>query len=722
MDPTFAATTSPDGLRVTDPILQREYTLRTDRPVHPAERPSDGFYYPMDAACEITVADLVLPTTVATYVRTPEGEQVGEISNTHVESEPEAEYLVVLMTPIKVIVRFDSAFEVATADDRMAFSFPSETSVAVGARSYHDQPAGTITTTGAPEDLRAALGALASSLKTQSCERSWPTLRGHPPRIEVGDHLSIPDSFDPPETGVTITTPDDRGTLYAVAPLAFYLGATLEHGPETRLRTDAGLDHPLSLRETFENDPGSPDGPPRDVGRVLKQVVTLDCLTRTEGYYQVELHERDRFEREADASLDFPALYDESLAAQLDAYLSVPYADVEPVSPRWRLVSDVTPDAQSAELLPYIVNDLGIVRFARDRGDAKPPEPPVIDGFARGATDSSSDAGSTSDGFDRGPTEPASPEDSVAYVTPPDAHALEQAWAGPGRPFDAGKLLRAGFEHKFDHMAARGDDEGNGEQTAIEIAVVCNDGAMDAEYADRDLYGDRDEVRDDVSEFRDLSAARLRQVLESDRDFVHYIGHVEDGRFVCTDKYLDPEDLDSVGVSAFLLNGCRSYAAGVELVRSGAVGGIVTHSDVGNDAAVEIGRVTARLLNSGYSLRSALAISKDQRLVGNQYLVVGDGGNAIIQTVNGTPIAADIRKTDEGFEFLLETRATNDAGMGSLFTPYLPGVEEHYLSGGSIDTFKVTADDLASYLRLEEFPIEFGGEFYWSSEFNPYTV
>jgi len=88
------------------------------------------------------------------------------------------------------------------------------------------------------------------------------------------------------------------------------------------------------------------------------------------------------------------------------------------------------------------------------------------------------------------------------------------------------------------------------------------------------------------------------------------------------------EDLD-VGVSAFLLNACQSYQQGEALVHRGSRGGIVTLSDVANSPATQLGRIIARLMNSGFNLRAALYVAKRELITGHQYIVVGDGGTTI---------------------------------------------------------------------------------------------
>ena len=45
----------------------------------------------------------------------------------------------------------------------------------------------------------------------------------------------MPDVVDAPDTGITIEVPPEYGAIYTVAPLAYYLGATVEAGTEPAL-------------------------------------------------------------------------------------------------------------------------------------------------------------------------------------------------------------------------------------------------------------------------------------------------------------------------------------------------------------------------------------------------------------------------------------------------------------------------------------------------------
>src|SRR5699024_1103884 len=91
----------------------------------------------------------------------------------------------------------------------------------------------------------------------------------------------------------------------------------------------------------------------------------MDCLTRTEGWTPIDLRERRLLEEELE--FDFPELYEQPLAAQLETYLSIPYRTIAEHVPAWKLTATVTATADSIEHLPFVVSDLAVVRSARTR-------------------------------------------------------------------------------------------------------------------------------------------------------------------------------------------------------------------------------------------------------------------------------------------------------------------------------------------------------------------
>lgn len=681
-DPMAIRFESEDGsLTVVDTIERRQYSLSLSDANAPTETSTERFRAPVDAAVTVETDAIDLPTVIAVYVRDGDGTMLAETGRFTDETFPDGTYSLELCAPMKLYVRVEGPMRLAVDADRIRIEFPERTTVALGARSKHDRPAASITTTDDPRDVLAAISAFGSALKTTSPERSYPTLRGHPPTIERGEHLDIPGTLASPETGVRIELPVEYRYAYAAAPLAYYLGATLKPGDRARIVTDSGFVHPLGEGNAFE----------QAVERVLKQTFFLDCVTRTEGLYPIDLHERRAIEDAVD--LDFAALYDQSLSTRLKAYLRIPYETVEPHVPEWKLTSHVVPTADSVEMLPFLVNDLAVIRTPdSQRVPAGRTETAAVEGFLRSPDRTTTVSASTS---------------SSEYIEPETTDSLEQAWVGNETPMGASKATPQAYRNRLDREQSTGD---------IDILVVCNDPAMDEERELVDAaYGSRDTLPFDIRIERDLTTDELATVLETDTDFLHYIGHIEPEGFECSDGRLDATTVDRVGVDAFLLNGCQSYEQGMALIDGGAIGGIVTLTDVVNTGAVSVGSTLARLLNQGFPLRAALEVAKNEDVIGEQYIVVGDGGLTIVQGKSGTPTVCSISTTENGFEIEIRAYITMIEGMGSIILPRVKNNCKYYLNSGLITTFHVTKDELLRFLDLENLPVKFNGNLSWSS-------
>jgi len=677
------------GVTVVDSIERHRYSVETPTPVAPAPVDADEFLFPADAGVAITTGALTLPTVVPVYVRDQTGDMLAEAEHFAYEAFDEGVYSVELCAPIKLYLRVSSSLTVASDTERTRLEFGDETEVLLGARSHHETPAATVTTTTDPGDMMRAVSAFGSALKTTSCERSYPSLRGHPPTVELGDELDVPDSLSVPDTGIEIEIPPTYRAIYVAAPLAYYLGAALVEGERPRIVTDAGFEHRLDTDRGFEGE----------VERVLKQTFFLDCVTRTEGYYRVDLHERRAIEPTVD--LDFAALYDQSPAEQLESYLSVPFAVLDGEIPEWKLTSHVEPVATSVETLPFVVEDLAVVHTPRERTPAAATEQAAAVGdFFR--TDSASETAE----FTRSANQ-TTPADE-RFVQPESTDSLEQTWVGDGTPIGASKATSEAFRNRLSRTPTEGD---------IEITVVCNDPKMNDERDAVDAgYGSRETLPFDVAVHHDLTAAELREVLTEGTDFLHYIGHIDDDGFECSDGKFDATTLESVEVSAFLLNACQSYAQGMELLKAGSIGGVVTLSDVVNGGAVRIGRTMARLLNAGFPLRAALNVARGESVVGGKYIVVGDGGISIAQPESGTPNLCEIERDGDEFTVQIETYPTDQAGMGALIIPYIEQNDTHFLSSGTNEEFSLGEDELRNFLSLEEVPIRIDGELRWSTD------
>lgn len=682
----FLAAEDDPGITVVDHTEGRQFPLSTRQSVTLEASSSDRFREPVDAAVLCRIGELELPHVIGVYIRDADGEMVAECHDFAQQDLPAGEYELELTAPIKIFVRVSGPVTVTSTNVDMRITFEDVQSVDLGARSHHERPAATITTTAAPEDLMAAVSTFGSALKTTSPERSFPLLRGHPPAIELGETLDIPVGIAPPETGLRIEVPRDRASVYAVATLAHYLGARVTPGEDARLLADGDIVRTLD----------GPDGLQGAVTETLQQIFLLDCVVRTEGRFQVDLNERRLLEERMD--LPFPDLYDTPIAERVSAYLDIPAETVLDLVPTWYLSTHLSPAPASAELLPYAANALSLLSVEQqEASDAQPAPPPGYNTFVR-STES-------------GP-EPADFPDDPRYIRVPESGATERAWVGEGRSVNGNDLHLSGIRNRF---------AGESTDSSIDIALVCNDEQMGAEVDEEELYGNRKELPFDITIHRNLTCSELRALFATDLDFLHYVGHVDRAGFICSDGALDPTELDTVGVDTFFLNGCRSYDQGMVLVAKGSVGGIVTHSTIDNSSATAVGWLIAGLLNAGFSLRSALSVADRDNSVKGRYTVVGDGAVQVAQSESGTPNLLTISRDPDKpeYEVQITTYPALGTAMGACYTPYAPSVDRHFLVGGELPPIRLSLPEVVNLLALERVPVIVGGELRWSTDVSP---
>jgi len=694
--PQIRAHPSRDGVQVVDPIQETQFSLLTHDEPDIDHCDPEQFYFPADAGATVRATTVETPYFVPLWIRDEAGNTVAEVNDRESVSVPHGRYNVELATTqVKLQFAVEGGIAVTSMEDSVRLSFSGSDRFQVGARSIHEQPAATVTTTEDAEDVMAALSTLGSALKTTSCERSFPSLRGHPPLVELGDSLDIPASIEPPDTGVGIEVPPIEEYIYPVVPLAYYTGARIEPGPSPRI---AGEDwsFPLDGDEGFETE----------VERVLKHVFLMDCVTRTEGYYDVDLHERAEVESLVD--LDFAAVYEQPLSEQLRTYLDVPFDAVADVVPKWKLTADVRPTTANVSALPFLANELAAVRCpnARQSRDEALEEltdqvesffrdnPAALRRSVRSAGTRSESSSSTAD-----------PE----IFRPEPADSIEQAYVGDGLPVGASKMTVDAYYRRLDFEPTT--------DPQIQVVVVCNDQEMTDENVVSEIYGTRDWIEFDIVFREQLTAMEMRELLRSNVDFLHYIGHVDDDGIRCADGYLDTRHLSEVNVSAFLLNACDSYEQGRGLVDAGAMAGIATVTDIVNEAATSVGRTAAKLLNQGFSLAATVSIIKEYEQIGHHYLVIGDASASIVENQSGTPhrLSVDKKSTDR-YETTMYGYPTLSTPLGTIFTPQIDGVDTFCLNSGRMFQETLPRGDLLQFIHKQDVPIEFNESLQWSSE------
>lgn len=570
----------------------------------------------------------------------------------------------------RLYVRFDGPASLRPASDGTVLSLWDTEAVTVGLSEGSDSGPARIAITDTPADLARGIEHMGAAHRTMRPSRSHPELRAHPPLLTVEESLSIPDEVAEanPETGIELRLPPSREALFVAAPLVYYLGADLAvEARETPVLRAAGTDVSRALQPL--------PGLQRSVARLLQRVFHLDCLVR-----RVDPGERSRLLGALD--IDPAAVRSLTPAGRLERYLSLPDETVRETLPDWHLTTSVRPSAARIRCLPFLLERLSLITLPRS---APLNRSELLD---RTLTDAYATRGD------------AATETVLDPVTQP-GHV--HAWLAPGTPIDAFKTTPAAFENQFRYRGERTD--------RMQVTVVLNDPEMaDEQDAVTDIYRRRaGALPMDVTVREHLDRAALADVFESENDFVHYIGHCEDGGLCCPDGELAASELDQCRTRTFFLNACGSYDEGLELVEQGSIAGAVTFTDVLDDHAATVGTTFARLLSNGFSIQRALGLARRRIVMGKDYAVVGDGTYALLPNPS-LPVVVWLHADDETFRLTCEVVTPSHAGE-SYELPF-DGVGT--LNGRRTE-LTLDRDDLLDALREVQLPVVFEGTFYWSA-------
>ena len=717
--PQFESLIGEKGIHIRDPIEDVQAVLYTDRSVSPRPASTDGFVYPVDSATTVTITRLRTSILLSVWVRDLDGNLIAEIDpNDEPVKVPSSDYLLELAgMGMKVYARVtETGFRIVPGQESVDIILDPDTEVHIGARSGHTQPGRTLTTTSDPTDLMGAISLFGNAMKTWSPERTWPSLRGHPPLLELDTECKIPDKLTAPDTGVELTVPAEHAWLYPATPLAYWLGATVKPGAPA-LHLD-GQTEPLGVDAGYA---GASDQEAFElhVKDVLQFTFMLDCAVRTEGFYDFELDARRRVEA-AGIDLDYSGLYDASLVDRVRTYLELEDSFEALAArigrPGWRLTADVQPDPERASVLPFLARDLAVVRCPSERKIASATEDAneviedVFSGSASPGNVTTSDGGSVVTTRSSSSPDVASPAtERERVITLPEADSMAQAWVGDGFAVGAAKASATSYLQRLERHA-----EGN---SRISIDVVVNDEQMADEASVSDIYGTREHLEFDIHLHHDLTADELAEVFESETNFIHYIGHVDPEGFDCSDGYLDANDLRKVCADTFVLNACASYEQGQRLVDKGAIAGVVTLEDVINSMATKIGKTVARLLNYGFPIGSATSLIQETMFSGSHYVVAGDSTAALAQSNVPVPAVIGVELRGDGrFNVNIETFASWNYDIGSSYKPYIEGCDCYYVVPNDIDTWIVDDRNLNEFLDISTFPVVGASNLYWSDE------
>jgi hypothetical protein len=643
---------------------------------------------PVDSTLTCSAPELAFPSAVV-YVTPLSGGSTRELGpDTEPLALPDGEYVVDVDAEIKTYLRVSGELSIRrTADyDHVIVSFPERTEVGIGFRSRSESPTHGMTIPPTANGLATALSHLHASHKTTGVDRSYPSLRGHPPRLELGEEVTVPDEVvaATPDTGIELVAPDDLKTLFVLAPLAYYLQASVDvddrSAPMLRI-TSLDVERDLSAMPGLE----------RDVTQLLRQVFFLDCLVRNVGPYGTKLAEASLLDT---LGLDAGALYDAAPGERLATYMSVAHDAIQHRLPDWHLSTYVDPTPDHLGTVPYLLDRLSLIYRPRTSElEGSELVARSLDDFYRGSSVSQRGAGQVA---------------SVDIVKPELRGGRIHGWLAEGTPIDVFKCSPAAYENRVDYLERK--------EEAIDITVVLNDEEMADEHLDvAEIYRQRgDDLPIEVTVREQLSSAQLARLFESRQDFVHYIGHCEETGLRCPDGYMAASSLDRCRAQTFFLNACGSYYQGLELVEKGSVAGAITFSQVLNDHAVKVGSAFARLLVHGFGIERALQLARRRIMMGKDYAVVGDGTHSLTQSENRLPATARLERVERD-QYLLSYDQFSSRHVGSFYQPFLESNDYSYLCGNESE-HALTRSQLLAYLDRAEMPIIYDGDVCWSDE------
>ena len=691
-----------DGIRVTD-AAKNTVVVGTEGWSSAAEGPSvadalstveTGPDDPQHTVSGV-VRRLQLPPVVTELIQLDTG-KVRQAAPDETERLGREPYLLRVDANVRLFIRCDGPatvqFEATEGgSERYVLQFREQTPVAVAFESQVDIVEATVTVPKTVEGVATALTTMGSANETTSPDRTWPTLRNEPPRIEFGDRTEVPETVtdDRPDTGIELVVPPDVAYLFTGASLIHYLGAEVRVEPdaEPALR-GAGRVEPLGELPTFQ----------RRTAETLARCFYLDCVARSAGPHGERLTVADTFD---ELELDPERLYDAPLAERLRTYLDTEFDAVRDRFPEWHLSMYVAPTFDHVPTLSHLLQKLPhfFLPESHDLTEDEWVELSSNDTFARDLPDREPDA------FRRVTREVS----NVDLVQPELGPGQEHGWLADDVPIEVFKTFPEAYENRRKYL----DSEGSG----LTVAAVLNNVDMRAEH-DRAIehYETRaDELNLDITVRENISVAELARTFEAGHDLVHFIGHREREGLECADGYLSTESLSESNARTFFLNACGSYPEGEALIRKGSIAGGVTFESVLDSEAARVGTTFARLMVLGFSVKRGLDYARRQLLMPKDYAVVGDGSHVVAQNdALAPPKRWLFRVDDDEFRILTENLETWAHG-GYARATLMEDPNRRYLLGRE-RVYSVSRSKLEEYLNIAQSPIVFEQQLWWPDD------
>jgi hypothetical protein len=459
------------------------------------------------------------------------------------------------------------------------------------------------------------ISAICSDHSISSPDKSNPLLRGAPPSIRTLGGFEVPYCD---RRAFSFHLPPDLRYLYAAAPLAYYLGASVEEDDRPYISFESHERIQLPAEEGFE----------AYAGEALCRTFYLDCAVRydaSSGRALPGVDLRGLFGYSAGEIFDMSM--EERFLLYSSACPRMPY-------PRWHMASYLDPVPSSVEALPFLLRSLSAVYSPECRPAS---EREIIQSSYRAFMGQCS-------------TTEQYAEHKRSIIMPSLRSASSQYWFSNGYPVDATKASVAAFENRVRFDIARG--------RKASVGIICNEGSMECET--RDIVSEMAGRRCEVEVFRNVGVREFADVFAAGYHIVQYIGHCDANGFKCSDGYARASDIVENNTPMFFFNSCSCDSEAMRLIEKGSVCGIATMFRVINEIAIDMCKNFYRMFGAGYSVLTSLNAAKACSTEGKEYVLLGDGSYTCFEAPEAKPFFEILRR--EGGHALRCTMDNVDKG------------------------------------------------------------